>query len=247
MFPQGMLTTCTFPPGFPLPATVAEPVWDAIVFDLDGTLWDATAVVAQAWDRVVQALAPHAGRIDVRAVRGVMGLAHAAMSQRLFPNVPHAEREALVAACYVEESRLLHQMGAPPYPGVAEGLAELAARVPLAIVSNCQAGYIETFADTTGLGRWFADHECHGNTGRSKGENLAAVIARQGWASAVYVGDTAGDQEAADAAGTGFVHAAYGFGQPKRPAPSVARFEELVTYLLPRIASRAAGPSGFQR
>ena len=65
------------------------------------------------------------------------------------------------------------------------------------------------------------------------------MTARQRWTRAVYVGDTAGDQDAAEQAGLAFVHAGYGFGQPKRPAPSPATFTELVAYVLPRVAPRA--------
>jgi phosphoglycolate phosphatase len=210
---------------------------DGIVFDLDGTLWDTTEGVARAWDAVVRERAPEAGTIDRAAIMRVMGMAHQELSRRLFPALALEAREALVQACYAAEERCLRRDGAQLYPGVAEGLPSLAARVPLAIVSNCQRGYIETFFAVSGLKRWFRDAECHGNTGRGKAENLAAVVRRCGMTRPVYVGDTAGDQQAAADAGTAFVHAAYGFGQPALPCASYASFTALAEHLLARTAA----------
>ncbi len=206
--------------------------WDGIVFDLDGTLWDSTVTVARAWDAVVRERFPGHRGIDRAAIRSVMGLAHRELGERLFPELAPAERERLVQACYAQEAAWLRRDGALVYPGVPEGLAALAARYPLAIVSNCQRGYIETFFAVTNLAARFRDAECHGNTGRSKGENLADVVRRCGMRRAVFVGDTAGDEAAAAQAGVPFLHAGYGFGQPSAPCPSFADFAALTAYLL---------------
>ena len=202
------------------------------MFDLDGTLWDSTVTVARAWDAVVRELHPGHPEIDQAAIRGVMGLAHRELSQRLFPDLSPAVRERLVQACYAREDAWLRREGARVYPGVPQGLAALAARYPLAIVSNCQRGYIETFFAVTGLAALFGEAECHGNTGKSKGENLADVVRRGGMRRAVFVGDTAGDEAAAGQAGIPFLHAAYGFGQPVAPCPTFADFGALTAYLL---------------
>lgn len=209
-----------------------RPPWDGIVFDLDGMLWDSTSTVARAWDAVARARVPgHPGvtRADIRAV---MGLAHAEIAQRIFPRLAPVQREPVVQACYAAEEALLRREGATVYAGVPSGLVALAARYPLAIVSNCQRGYIETFFAVTGLKHLFCDAECHGNTGLDKGKNLSALVARQGMAQAVYVGDTAGDEAAAAQAGVAFIHVRYGFGQPLAPCPAVVDFAELTRFLL---------------
>ena len=81
------------------------------------------------------------------------------------------------------------------------------------IVSNSQAGYIEAFLKNTGLGEYFVDHVCFGDTEIPKGENIRLIMERNGLHSPVYVGDTKLDQEACQQAGIPFIHAAYGFGQ----------------------------------
>jgi phosphoglycolate phosphatase len=105
-------------------------------------------------------------------------------------------------------------------------------RVPLFIVSNCQAGYIETFL------RWsagpFIDFECWGNTGLPKADNLRRIIDRNGLRSPVLVGDTAGDQAAASACGVPFVYVDYGFGECREFERRFSSFEALTEWLLER-------------
>ena len=50
------------------------------------------------------------------------------------------------------------------YEGLEETIRELSGRYQLMIVSNSQAGYIEAFLKNTGLGEYFADHVCFGDT-----------------------------------------------------------------------------------
>ena len=71
----------------------------------------------------------------------------------------------------VEDNRALEETGGTLFPGVNELVPRLAATLPLFIVSNCQAGYIEVFLKTSGLGALFVNFECWGNTGRNKAEN----------------------------------------------------------------------------
>lgn len=46
--------------------------------------------------------------------------------------------------------------------------------------------------------------------------------------SAVYVGDTEGDENAAHTAGIPFIHAAYGFGKAKNPEGRIQSLSNLI-------------------
>lgn len=221
-----------------------QPAPDALVFDLDGTLWDSTETVAAAWTAVVRRMGQPDRTITPADIAGVMGKAHRELCQALLPGLPEPEQEALALACYAEEERTLHARGGRLYPGVAQGMAVLARRLPLFIVSNCQRGYIETFLAWSGLGPLVRDFECHGNTGADKAENLRRVVGRNALASPVYVGDTEGDRIAAEGAGVPFIHAAYGFGTVSRQTPRVDDFEALVAWLEAETAPRAARAGG---
>ena len=215
---------------------------DAIVFDLDGTLWDSTETVAAAWTTVVRTLGQPERTISPAEIAGVMGMTHREIYRTLFPGLPEAEQESLALACYREEERSLHALGGRLYPGVADGLARLARRYPLCIVSNCQQGYIETFLAWSGLGSLIRDFECHGNTGCSKAENLRRVVQRNALAAPIYVGDTESDRRAAVEAGVPFVHAAYGFGSAGAAERTLRCFGDLEAWLAdaPRAAETRA-------
>ena len=76
---------------------------------------------------------------------------------------------------------------------------------------------------------WFiTDFECPGYTNLPKGENCKLVMERNGFTSAVYVGDTQGDADAAAFAGIPFVYCAYGFGTPETYDYKIEKFPELL-------------------
>ena len=77
------------------------------------------------------------------------------------------------------------------------------------------------------MGDLFLDYEEWERTGLTKGENIRLVMERNGYRKAVYVGDTRKDQEAAQAAGIPFVHAAYGFGEADVPDGTIASLADL--------------------
>lgn len=209
-----------------------------VLFDLDGTLWDTTEPVAAAWNEALRRAGLSGRRITPADIASIMGLTHDQIFPRLFPELEPARREALSELCYEEEERFIAERGGTLYPGVDAGLRRLAAQRPLGIVSNCQKGYIELFLEACGLRSLFVDWECHGNTGQSKGDNIARVMSRQHWPEAFYVGDTVGDETAAAQAGCAFLYAAYGFGTASPAACAFSSFDGIVEEL--RIAGRRA-------
>lgn len=184
---------------------------DVLIFDLDGTLWDAAAATARGWNRAFERLDLPA-RITVEGVRSVCGTPFAQCVEILLPELcPPAE--TLLHALEEGERDEIEQRGGVLYEGVAEGLRELAAVYPLFLVSNCPSWYLRSFLRTSGLHECFTGWDCHGDSGVPKSGMLLNLAARHRLGHAVYVGDTRGDYEAASAAGMGFAYARYGFGQ----------------------------------
>ncbi|MBR2832521.1 MAG: HAD family hydrolase [Oscillospiraceae bacterium] len=198
----------------------------AILFDLDGTLWDSSEQVTEAWNLVFEREGVPV-RLTGDDMRRLMGRTMDEIALAVFPEDDRAYRERMLDACCREENEYLRLHGAVLYPGLRETLEALAREHGLFIVSNCQTGYIEAFLEAHDLAPLFRDHECFGRTGRGKAENIRILLERQGARDAVYVGDTAGDEASAAAAGIPFIHAAYGFGKAESPAAVIRRITEL--------------------
>lgn len=207
-------------------------VFDAIVFDLDGTLWDTCKACALGWNRVLQRYQIAWRPITAADVRAVAGQPHDACIRQTFAGLPEASLNLLIEHTQTEDNLVIRELGGELYPGVAQGLRALKARYPLAIVSNCQQGYIELYLESNGFGPLFTDTECWGNTGNSKADNLRSLIERNGFRAPLFVGDTTGDQNAAATCGVAFAHVRYGFGHCEGAALVADSFSALVAQLV---------------
>lgn len=201
-------------------------VFDGILFDLDGTLWDSVPEVILSWNQVLARCGAGRPPLTEEEMSACMGLRQMEIAARLFPDLPEERQAELMEACFAEENRYLAVHGAAVYPGAETVLARLSEQCPLFVVSNCQDGYIQAFYQGTGLGKYFADFECAGRTGLPKSENIRLVVHRHGLKRPIYVGDTALDERSAREAGVPFLHAAYGFGVVEG-VPAVRSLAEL--------------------
>ena len=192
---------------------------DSIIFDVDGTLWDTTHVVADAWNEVVRSETSLDLSITPQKLKTLFGKTMPDIAAILFPEEPKENQLRLIDLCCQREEEALRKKSGALYPQLESVLTQLAARLPLFLVSNCQAGYIETFLDCTGFAPYITDHLCPGDTGEGKAENIREIIRRHHLKSPVYVGDTDGDYQAVKSAGDSipFIFAYYGFGFVENP------------------------------
>ncbi len=203
--------------------------YDSIILDVDGTLWDSTGIVASAWTRAIR---DYAGiELDVTAdmLKGLFGKPMTDIIDALLPEVPQERRyEIMEHCCEYEHTALEMDVCNICYPGVKATIKQMAEKIPVFIVSNCQSGYIELFLEKTGLGTYIADFECFGNTGKLKGDNIKLVMVRNYLKRSLYVGDTQGDREAAVYAGAAFAYASYGFGTVEKADVIIDEFGHLL-------------------
>jgi phosphoglycolate phosphatase len=208
-----------------------KPLFDSVIFDLDGTLWDTCPTCAVAWNNVVERNQIPFRRITAEDVRAVTGKPHETCIRETFPGLPEEAIQLIFKQTIEEDNRMVRERGGELYPGVGDGLRKLAGTYPLYILSNCQAGYIETFMDWSGFKPLFKDFECWGNTGRSKTDNLRNLILRNGLKKPLMVGDAEGDQKAAKDCETPFAFVQYGFGKCQDADYYYGTFTELVSFL----------------
>ena len=198
----------------------------AVIFDLDGTLWDAAETIAPAWNAYLEGRGIQL-RMSPDDCRACCGKTLPEIAAMLFPAAEPAWREAVIEGCCDAECVPLAREGGRLYPGMEEVLETLRRDYFLAVVSNCGLGYIEAFFSGNRTGRFFDDYENAARTGLSKGENIRLVMERNGIERAVYVGDTEGDRQAALRAGVPFIHAAYGYGQVRGADFTLRQLREL--------------------
>lgn len=207
------------------------------IFDLDGTLWDATTVIAGAWDYILK----NDGRCQKTITAGILkqefGKTMAVIGDNLFPEFDPGTRTALVDKCCRYQEETLEQIEADlTYPMVRETLAKLSKLADIYIVSNCQAGYIELFLRKYGMAHLVTDTECYGNTGQGKAANITRLMKRNQITDAYYIGDTMGDCDAAAQARVPFIFASYGYGHADRYEAKITDITQILAF---------AGPSAL--
>lgn len=188
-------------------------MFDSILFDLDGTLWNSVPEVAKSWTLGLQQLGIDRPPVTAQELFPCMGLLLPDILERLLPGLSPQDQTRVISHCCQVENDYLSRHGATLYPNEEEVLSALSQKYPLFVVSNCEKGYIEAYFQGSGMGKYFTGFESAGNTGLTKAENIALVISRHGLKNPVYVGDTALDHKSASDAKIPFIFASYGFGK----------------------------------
>lgn len=202
--------------------------FESLIFDIDGTLWDSRAIIAEGYNEVLTAAGYPELCVNAEDLKKLFGKTMSEIADILLAKVPVEQRYPLMERCIdVGDGKLLDDPCDIGYPGVVETLEELAKRYRLFIVSNSQAGYPQTTMEKLGISHLIEGHLCFGDTGTDKGTTIRILMEKHGIQSAVYIGDTQGDYEASCNAGLPFVWVTYGFGVPEGYSYKADSFPEL--------------------
>ena len=189
--------------------------FDGLILDVDGTIWNTTGVVAEAWNNAFDEHFPTVSHVTADILKGQFGKTMDVIADNLFTNLNKEDKKILMKkCCEYEQKALLSNTKNITYKGVIETIKSISKEIPVFIVSNCQSGYIELVMKKNEITNFIKDFECFGNTGLPKNENIELIVKRNGLKAPVYVGDTQGDYDACKKAGVPFIWAAYGFGRP---------------------------------
>lgn len=203
---------------------------DALIFDMDGTLWDAVDSYCKIWDTTFKECGiPHdpVTRADLIAQ---MGKPLEDIIITLAPNIPDLEK--FLVRLDHNEKAMMPVLGGRFYPEVRETIAALAPGRKLFMVSNCGTFGLDNMMHLAGITQYITEALTHGGTGRTKTENNAYIVAHYGLKSPYYVGDTQGDAAAAITAGCGIIWAAYGFGHVDEPNYTINCFKDLTSLIV---------------
>ena len=201
-----------------------------LIFDIDGTLWDSTGLVAWGYNLQIADEGISMPEVTPAVLKTLFGKTMTEIADRLFGFVEVPERYSLMERCMVREHEVLESDPCHiAFPAVVETLEKLAKDHNLYIVSNSQKGYPQLTMQKLGVTHLFKGHLCFGDTGTSKGQTILRLMRAYSLESAVYIGDTQGDYEATVEAGVPFVFCAYGFGTPAGWTAKIGKIEDLLT------------------
>ncbi|MGG7163216.1 HAD family hydrolase [Clostridium ihumii] len=203
---------------------------DSLIFDLDGTLWDAIDTLVLSCNDVLKNHPDIKKNFSRKDFESVMGMQLDDISKKFFNNLNETDRNSIMKEFCIVEQNYLAKNGGKLYPNLEETLLKLSRKFKLFIVSNCQVGYIETFLKYHKLEKYFIDFENPGRTNLSKGENINLIIKRNNLKNPVYVGDTTSDLEAAKFANIPFIYANYGFGNVNEYDYAINNIEDLLNF-----------------
>ena len=200
-------------------------LYDSIIFDMDGTLWDAVDSYCRIWDTSFAQCGISHAPVTREELISQMGRPIEDILHTLMPALD-GDKDFLELLDR-NESKMMTQLGGRLYQGVAEIIPELSKTHKLFIVSNCLSDGLTNFLTFTGLTPYFTDTLTYGETGRDKGDNIAEIVSRHNLRRPVYIGDTISDEAACRKAGVNFIWAAYGFGKAVSPDSVINAFDEL--------------------
>ena len=204
----------------------------ALIFDIDGTLWDSRQIVAAGYNHHLASIGRQDLFVTADYLKGLFGKTMTEIADVMLSSIPVPERYEVLTACMEEEHRHLEKDPCRiAFPGVVETLAKLKEDYRLFIVSNAQCGYPELMMEKLSIRHLFEGWLCFGDTGTCKGETIKILMERHGIEKAVYIGDTQGDLEASRYADVPFVFCKFGFGEPEQWDAAVDSFPELVNVL----------------
>ncbi|MDV7139335.1 HAD-IA family hydrolase [Maribacter sp. TH_r10] len=207
--------------------TILKP--DALLFDMDGTLWDGVNAYAQGFNDFFKA---HGIKRSVtkKDLFKYMGMEEEPFLALILPEFTAVERKTVYREIIELQYKRIETDGGVLYEGVKEGLSKLAEKYKLFIVSNCPEFTIQYFMDWAHIGAYFTDTMAHGMNYRPKHENIKYLIDKYHLQSPVYIGDTDSDRKQCELLDIPFGFVSYGFGDTMDYNLRFDSFDQLTNY-----------------
>ena len=133
--------------------------YDGIIFDLDGTLWDAVEEGRLVLLEYLKTQPDVAHLPTKEEYAGVMGLGMDDLAEKLFPYLSYERRMQIFNENFKLECEYLAEHGAKLYPHMHETLKKLSETHTLCIVSKCDNGYIQSCLKPHNMAQYFTDYE----------------------------------------------------------------------------------------
>lgn len=205
--------------------------YDSLIFDMDGTLWDAVDLYAASWNRSFDKhkLDLYLSHADIG---DLTGLERKALIARVMPGYSESVCDRVIADVEVFTRQLIPERGGKLYDDVHNGLKVLSKLYKIFIVSNCDAHVIRLFMDWAKINDFITDEIAHGVNFKPKHHNIHLLMDKYKLKHPIYIGDTDGDSKQSKLAGVPFAFVSYGFGETSAYHLKFDSFKELTCHFL---------------
>ena len=184
--------------------------YEMIIFDIDGTLWEATEITMIAANTIADEY-KEIPKVSIEDIYKVMGLGKRDIAQILMPNVELSKAMGYVDLQTKLAIDLINKNGAHIYENVSSVIKYLSKKYKLGIITNNFDDYVKLFLEKSNLKSFFIDYIGNASYGISKKEAIEKMMSRNNVSLACYIGDIKKDMQAAYDANIDFIHAKYGF------------------------------------
>lgn len=206
--------------------------YDSIIFDLDGTLWDACHAFAIGWSSALKIAKISHENITADTVRSVCGQPLEECLNVILGKNENVDCKSISPIFPKEEKKAVESLGGKLFEYVHEGLETLSSHYKLFLVSNCQSWYLKSFFKQYDVKKYFIDSDCYGQSKVSKTEMINIIKDRCHLNNSIYIGDTKGDMDSTLKSKIDFGYAEYGFGEIESSNLSFGNFQELINYFI---------------
>ena len=199
----------------------------ALLFDVDGTLWDTTNSTYKAENIITKKY--NLPEVTKETIRKCFGYNRVESAKVYFPTLDLDTAIEYKIEADKEKIRIINEENIDvSYPRTKETLELLSKDYELYIVSNTgNVLYLEAFVNSSGTKELFKGLVAASALQISKADAIKKVINENNIEEAIYIGDTIKDKEAAEGAGIPFIQALYGFDEDLGEQYKIKEISEL--------------------
>ena len=204
---------------------------DALIFDMDGTLWDGVETYAQGFNDFFKSKKINR-KLTKDDIKGYMGLEEDKFLEATIPEFSYKGRKDAYKQIIDFQYKRIELEGGILYEGVKQGLSKLSEKYKLFIVSNCPEFTIDYFIKWAKIENIITDSLAHGKNYKPKHQNIQFLMEKYGLKNSYYVGDTDSDSKQSNLVPLPFAFVDYGFGTTKNYSLKFSSFTQLTDYFL---------------